>query len=355
MTVTRLGIIGLSPGSSWGFTAHLPAIRSLPDARVSAVATTRAETARQAAELSGAEAWFTDPASLAACPLVDAVVVTVKVPAHQAAVEAALEAGKPVYCEWPLAPDAEQAAIWAGSAEAKGLTTAIGLQAHCSPAVVDLRRFIRQGSLGDIRSVSATASRRKGIGLATPASYGYTYDAANRAGTREVLGGHLIGLIDHLVGVESLAALSQPPHPREVRDDRGQPLAVSALDSFVACGRLSGGGLLSLAWWDRDPVPGTRITIHGTLGSADLVTSAPTAGEDVNPQITPLHGTITLNDSSQRRLAPDSGDLPLPARNLAAAYRLFLDDLRHGTRHSTTFADAARLHQLLDNGVPWNP
>jgi hypothetical protein len=81
----------------------------------------------------------------------------------------------------------------------------------------------------------------------------------------------------------------------------------------------------------------------------------PAHGEDVNSQITPLHGTITLNDGSQRRLAPTSGDLPPPARNLAAAYRLFLDDLRHGTRHSTTFAGAARIHRLLDNGVPWNP
>ena len=36
----------------------------------------------------------------------------------------------------------------------------------------------------------------------------------------------------------------------------------------------------------------------------------------------------------------------------AAAYRLFLDDLRDGTGHGVAFADAARILQLLDDGVP---
>lgn len=354
MTIIRLGVIGLSPGASWGFTAHLPAIRSLPDARIVAVATTRAETASRSAELAGAEAWFTDPADLATSPLVDAIVVTVKVPAHQQAVEAAIAAGKPVYCEWPLAPDSEKAAAWTAAAQAKGITTAIGLQAHCAAAVIELRDFIRQGLLGNIRSVVATAARRKGIGPASPASYGYTYDAGSRAGTREVLGGHLIGLVDHLVGIEGLTALSQPPYPREIRDDRGNLLTVTALDSFAACGRLTGGGLLSLAWWDRDPAPGTRITINGTLGSAELATASAGAKEDINPQITPLHARITLNDGGRHIVDPDPSCLPTPAQNLSVAYRFFLDDVRFRTQHSATFSQALRVHRLLDNGVPWH-
>lgn len=352
MAVTRIGIIGLSPGTSWGVTAHLPAIQSLPDARVSAVATTREETAREAAKLAKADAWFTDPASLANSSLVDAVVITVKVPAHQEAVQAALAAGKPIYCEWPLAPDAERAAEWAGIAEMKELTTAVGLQANSSSVVVDLCRLIEDGSLGQIRSVTAKSSRRKGIGKPVPASYGYTYDAVNRAGTREVLGGHLIGLIDHLVGIETLTAGSQPPYPSQVSDDTGRVHHVTALDSFAACGRLTGGGLLTLAWWDRDPAPGTRIVIHGTHGTAELTTRPLTSEEDPNPQITPLRASITWNNGFKHVIEPACDGFALQARNLAAAYRFFLNDLRTGMRNSATFADAARIHRLLDDGVP---
>lgn len=355
MAVTRIGVIGLSPGASWGFVAHLPAIRSLPDARISAVATTREETAREAAGLAGADAWFTDPAALAGSPLVDAIAIAVKVPAHQEAVQAALAAGKPIYCEWPLAPDAGRAAEWAGIAQAKRLTTAVGLQAHASSVVVELRRLIEDGGLGQIRSVAAQSARRKGIGKPVAASYGYTYDAASRAGTREVLGGHLIGLIDHLVGIEALAGSSQSPYPPQVSDDSGRVHHVTALDSFAACGRLAGGGLLTLAWWDRDPVPGTRIVIHGTHGTAELTSLPLAAGEDANPQITPLRASITWNDGSGHVIEPAGDGLPLPARNLAAAYRVFLDDLRAGTRNSASFADAARIHRLLDAGVPSAP
>ncbi|MFT3780108.1 MAG: Gfo/Idh/MocA family oxidoreductase [Ottowia sp.] len=353
MITTRIGIIGLSPGASWGVTAHLPAIRSLPNARISAVATTREESAREAAKLAGADAWFTDPASLADSPLVDVVVITVKVPAHQEAVRAALDAGKPVYCEWPLAPDAERAAEWAGIASAKALTTAVGLQANASSTVTSLRRLIEDGRLGHIRSVTAHAARRKGIGRSVPASYGYTLDATSRAGTREVLGGHLIGLVDHLVGIESLSALSQSPYPSKVDDDAGTVHSVTALDSFAACGRLVGGGIVALTWWDRDPAAGTRIVIHGTEGTAELTTLQPVAGEDSNPQITPLRASITWNDHSRHVIEPADDTLAPAARNLAAAYRLFLDDLRSGTQNSVTFAKAARLHSLIDKGVPF--
>ena len=98
-----VGILGANPDRSWAALAHIPAIQASADFTLTAVATTRTESARAARDRFGARHAFTDPVSLARHPDVDLVVVNVKVSAHAELVTAALDAGKHVYCEWPLA------------------------------------------------------------------------------------------------------------------------------------------------------------------------------------------------------------------------------------------------------------
>ena len=49
----RVGIIGASAHGSWGTRAHLPALQAMPDYEVTAVCTTRQETADETAKLFG--------------------------------------------------------------------------------------------------------------------------------------------------------------------------------------------------------------------------------------------------------------------------------------------------------------
>ncbi|MFF4414554.1 Gfo/Idh/MocA family oxidoreductase [Streptosporangium sp. NPDC001559] len=72
---------------------------------------------------------------LAEHPEVDLVVITVRVPAHAELVEAALAAGKHVYCEWPLARTTDEADTLTKSAHSTGVHHAVGLQARCAPAI----------------------------------------------------------------------------------------------------------------------------------------------------------------------------------------------------------------------------
>ena len=65
----------------------------------------RQESAEVAARHYGVPLAFSDPAELARHPDVDLVTVSVKVPDHYQPVMAAIEAGKHVYCEWPLGRD----------------------------------------------------------------------------------------------------------------------------------------------------------------------------------------------------------------------------------------------------------
>jgi predicted dehydrogenase len=98
----RVGIIGASPGRGFASIAHIPALHALPDFEITAVCTTRQASAEAAAKHFNIPLAFSDPAQLAQHPEVDLVTVCVKVPDHYQPVMAAIDAGKHVYCEWPL-------------------------------------------------------------------------------------------------------------------------------------------------------------------------------------------------------------------------------------------------------------
>src|SRR5216117_2011657 len=95
-----VGIIGVNPSWGWAATAHIPALRALPNYEIRALSATSAEAARAAGEAFGVGAVFSHHDELVARPEVDVVAVTVKVPHHRELVFAALAAGKAVYCEW---------------------------------------------------------------------------------------------------------------------------------------------------------------------------------------------------------------------------------------------------------------
>ena len=67
-------------------------------------------------------------------PQVEAALVAVRVPAHYVLSKNALEAGKHVYCEWPLGTNTKEAEELAALARKMKLRTMVGLQRRASPA-----------------------------------------------------------------------------------------------------------------------------------------------------------------------------------------------------------------------------
>src|SRR5213078_4578984 len=85
-----VGIIGVSPVRGWAATAHIPALRALPNYEIRALSAHTAESARAAGDGFGVSAAFSDHHRLVTQPDIDLVVVTVKVPHHRELVDAAL-------------------------------------------------------------------------------------------------------------------------------------------------------------------------------------------------------------------------------------------------------------------------
>src|SRR5205085_8567557 len=101
MTRIRVGIIGANPDRGWAAEAHIPALKSLShDFEITALSTSRRESADAAAKVFGVPAAFDNHRDLVNSTNVDVVAVTVKVPYHLELATAALDAGKAVYCEW---------------------------------------------------------------------------------------------------------------------------------------------------------------------------------------------------------------------------------------------------------------
>src|SRR5258706_9261788 len=89
----RVGIIGANPARGWAAQAHIPALKSLPDDfEITALSTTRRESAAAAAKLFGVPNAFDNHQDLVNSPDVDVVVITVKVPYHLELATAALKA-----------------------------------------------------------------------------------------------------------------------------------------------------------------------------------------------------------------------------------------------------------------------
>jgi len=116
-----VGIIGASAGS-WAITAHIPALKKLDrQFEIVAVSTSNMPSAKATTENFGIPNAFDNEYDLVNHPDVDLVVVAVKVSTHEHLVKTALEAGKMVYCEWPLGN---------GTTEAKVLTDLAAKKKH---------------------------------------------------------------------------------------------------------------------------------------------------------------------------------------------------------------------------------
>src|SRR5437762_9379831 len=166
-----VGIIGVSADRGWAATAHIPALRALPNYEIRALSAHSAESARAAGEVFGVSAVFAGHEQLVTQPDIDVVAVTVKVPHHRELVTAALTAGKAVYCEWPLGRDLDDARAMAALAAEQGVRTAVGLQARQAPAIEFVQQLLRDGHVGEILSTTMVGVSVAGDALVQPNAY----------------------------------------------------------------------------------------------------------------------------------------------------------------------------------------
>ncbi|MFH1604996.1 MAG: Gfo/Idh/MocA family oxidoreductase, partial [Pseudomonadota bacterium] len=80
----------------------------------------------------------------------DLISVVVRVPLHRDLVMKALQAGKAVYCEWPLGNGLKEAQEMADLARKKALPNMSGLQSRSDPTIRYARELIDQDYVGEV-------------------------------------------------------------------------------------------------------------------------------------------------------------------------------------------------------------
>ena len=87
----------------------------------------------------------------------DAVVIAASTPAHVALVTAAVEAGRPILVEKPLAFDLDETIGLVRLVESRGAVLQLGFQRRFDPAYLEAKRLADSGALGDIYLVRLVA------------------------------------------------------------------------------------------------------------------------------------------------------------------------------------------------------
>ena len=345
----RVGIVGatVTPGGSgWGANAHVPALHALPDYELKAVCTAHEATATASAAAFGAELAFHEFDAMVAHLDIDLVGVVVRVPGHHGLVVRALEAGKAVYCEWPLGASLTEAEAMADLAAARSLPTAVGLQARSDSTLMYARELVRQGYIGEVLSarVSAVsqAVTRRGVGRI------WQGDRANGANTLTIAGGHAIDALCFVVGeLEEVSARLATRITEWHNTDTGETVPVDAPDWVSLSGRLGNGAEVAcLVATVPSGASGTRVEIYGRDGALVI------AGESSNIGPNLLHGArgdepLTAMGTPERfTLVPESTPAG-PPRNVAQAYARLARAMSAGERFEQDFAHAVKRHALI--------
>ncbi|NMM52317.1 Gfo/Idh/MocA family protein [Paenibacillus aquistagni] len=345
-----VGIIG---AGGWGGLAHAPALKVLEAYEAKAVTGTRLESAQRAAELLGIERYYIDASEMARQSDIDIAAVTVKVPEHDRLIRAVLEAGKHVYCEWPLARTTAEAEELLVLAKERGVQHIVGLQARANSNVCYMRELVADGQIGQVIAVNIAVTlpvfpTTNGV---VDQAHVYLLDASNGANQLTVGAAHILDAVEYMVApfIEVSAALAVQ-YPDVTVLETGETVQADAPDHVLISGKLEGGALVA-----------AQIVNGGALGFTLRVIG--TNGELV---ITPRDGLMFQMDRLNLSYVSPSGEaeileapepdvslvswdtLPGPGYHVAHQYIALSKQLAGETAELPDFAQAVRLHRLMD-------
>jgi predicted dehydrogenase len=143
--MVRVGVLG---AGTWAQAAHLPGYRRDPRCRVVAIADPQLALARDAAQRFEIPTATADHREVIDRDDIDVIDVCTPSHTHFELAWAALEAGKHVLCEKPVAYDFHDTRRAAALARSKGLKTKLGFTFRYAPSVRYMRELVAQGFVG---------------------------------------------------------------------------------------------------------------------------------------------------------------------------------------------------------------
>ncbi len=219
-----LGVIG---AGGFARAVLLPALRQIDGVSLRGICSQGGLSARAAAERYGFEYCCSDPRQLFDDPGIDGIVIATRPGSHAALAVSALEAGKKIFVEKPLAVNLEQLRLLAGAARNGGYIF-VGFNRRYSPFARHLKSFLgqRRNPLVALYRVSANFLRPDD----------WQHDIEEGGGRIVGEAAHFVDLLSYLVGTppESVWARAIGGAPANVFVHENAALTLSFNDGSLA-------------------------------------------------------------------------------------------------------------------------
>jgi predicted dehydrogenase len=260
------GFMGKSHALAWHGVR--PVFGDVPAIRLEALC----EISRDLAEARASEFGFRRPTddwrTLIDDPRIDVISVTAPNAFHAEMAIAALEAGKHVWCEKPMAPAFAEATAMRDAARTTGGTAILGYNYIQNPAIGHIRKLLEEGSIGEVNHVRFEMDEDF---MADPdAPFHWRNERASGYGVIDDFAVHPLSIIRHLFGEVSDVMVEMIKPYADRPDDHGSGRReVQTHDVAAALIRLAGGvsGTLNVsrtAWGRKSRI---AIQIFGSGGS----------------------------------------------------------------------------------------
>jgi predicted dehydrogenase len=271
----RVGVIGAGMGAH-----HLKIYSQLPDVDVRALAGLDDDRVRRVAAEYHVPQTYREYGELLADPTIDAVSVCLPNVLHAPVAIAALQAGKHVLVEKPLARSTAEGEAMIAAAEAANRVLMIAFNRRYRGDVQWVKSYIDSGALGKIYYAKAFWMRRSGI-----PRLGSWFVSKEQSGGGPLvdLGVHVLDIALYLMGEPQVQTVSASTFaafgPRGLKgwegrvqtSDAGLPYDVE--DLATAFIRLEGGATLQLeaSWGTHSSAEDDfGVTLYGTEGGVEF-------------------------------------------------------------------------------------
>ncbi|HLJ58804.1 MAG TPA: Gfo/Idh/MocA family oxidoreductase [bacterium] len=363
----RVGVIGA------GFIgpAHIESLRRLGFVRVVALAGSSQASAEHKAASLFVPAAYGDYRRLIEAPDVDVVHITAANVHHYPAAKAALEAGKHVVCEKPLAMTTAESAELVRLAEASGLVNAVTFNIRFYPLLQHARALIGRGDLGPVYLVHGGYWQDW---LLLDTDYNWRVDPVEGGALRAVgdIGSHWLDLAQHLTGLPIRAVLAdlttvlplrrRPSRPLDAFATAAverTPVRVETEDAATVMLRLGDAarGVMMVSQVSAGRKNRLAIEVNGARGSIAWDGERPNElwlGHRDRPNETLIKDPALLDPAARPYARYPGGHAEGFADSHTAINRAIYDYLRAGGRRSgrppefPTFADGHRENVIAE-------
>jgi len=266
----RVGVLG---AGAWAAFAHLPGFHRDSRCQVVAIADPQLDLARTAADRFGIPTVAADHRAVVERDDIDLVDVCTPSHTHFELAWAALEAGKHVLCEKPVAYDFRDTRRAAALAREKGLKTKLGFTFRYAPAMRYMRKLVADGFIGQPFIFNGFEQNSQWLDPQTPLRQAdHTADqSVLQVSSLEGYGAPIIDIAHLLVGSDLSQVVGTMRNfiPERVVRATGRMMRMNIDDGDIFMGEFANGALCSIqtSFVTVGNYPGIEARIYGSKGA----------------------------------------------------------------------------------------